>query len=98
MWQRHQKLPSVQVCPKGQGFRNTITRHKAVARPYHRNGEAILDVHHAFGGSPEDARTIMLRHGAALLMTCPNMSESTVHRARHKNGFYSRLAKGERFN
>ena len=76
----------------------TVTHHKAVAGPYHRNGDAILDVHHAFGGSPEDARTIMLRHGATLLMTCPNMSEATVHRARHKNGFYSRLASGERFS
>jgi hypothetical protein len=76
----------------------TVTHHRAIAGPYHRNGDAILDVHHAFGGSPEDARKIMLRHGATLLMTCPNMSESTVHRARHKNGFYSRLAKGEKFD
>ncbi len=76
----------------------TVTHHKAVAGPYHRNGDAILDVHHAFGGTPEDARAIMRRHGATLLMTCPNMSESTVHRYRHKNGFYARLAKGETFD
>jgi hypothetical protein len=75
-----------------------VTHHKAVAGPYHRNGDAILDVHHAFGRSPTEARAIMLRHGATLLMTCPNMSEATVHRARHPNGFYSRLAKGERFD
>jgi hypothetical protein len=76
----------------------TVTHHKAIAGPYHRNGSAILDVHRAFGASPEEARSIMIRHGATLLMTCPNMSESTVHRARHKNGFYSRLAKGEKFD
>jgi len=76
----------------------TVTHHKAVAGPYHRNGAAILDVHHAFGGSPEQARAIMRRHRATLLMTCPNMSEATVHRARHRNGFYSRLAKGARFD
>nr|MBA3897415.1 AcrB/AcrD/AcrF family protein [Sphingomonadaceae bacterium] len=76
----------------------TVTHHKAVAGPYHRNGDAILDVHHAFDGAPENARAIMLRHGATLLMTCPNMSESTVYRARSPNGFYSRLAKGERFD
>jgi hypothetical protein len=76
----------------------TVTHHKAIAGPYHRNGDAILDVHHAFGGTPENARAIMLRHGATLLMTCPNMSESTVHRYRHKTGFYARLAKGERFD
>jgi len=76
----------------------TVTHHKAIAGPYHRNGDAILDVHHAFDGDPARARTIMLKHGATLLMTCPNMNESTVYRARSPNGFYSRLAKGERFN
>ena len=76
----------------------TVTHHKAIAGPYHRNGDAILDVHHAFGGTPEAARAIMLRHGATLLLTCPNMSESTVHRFRHKTGFYARLAKGETFD
>lgn len=75
-----------------------VTHHKAVAGPYHRNGDAILDVHHAFGGTPDDARAIMKRHGATLLMTCPNMSEATVHRARHPDGFYSRLARGEKFD
>jgi hypothetical protein len=76
----------------------TVTHHKAIAGPYHRNGSAILDVHRAFGTTPDEARAIMRRHGATLLLTCPNMSESTVHRARHKNGFYSRLAKGEKFD
>jgi hypothetical protein len=76
----------------------TITHHKAVAGPYHRNGQAILDVHHAFGGTPAEARAIMLRHGATLLMTCPNMSEATVHRTRHLDGFYGRLAKREKFD
>jgi hypothetical protein len=75
-----------------------VTHHKAISGPYHRNGEAILDNYRAFGGTPEEARTIMIRHGATLLMTCPNMSEATVHRARHKNGFYSRLAQGEKFD
>ncbi|CAN5206374.1 hypothetical protein BH09PSE3_BH09PSE3_02200 [soil metagenome] len=74
-----------------------VTPQKAVAGPYHRNGDAILDVHHAFDGAPDAARAIMLKHGATLLMTCPNMSESTNYRARSPNGFYSRLAKGERF-
>jgi hypothetical protein len=75
-----------------------VTHHSGVAGPYHRNGKAILDVHHAFGGSPEDARAIMKRHGATLLLICPNMSEATVHRARHPKGFYARLIKGERFD
>jgi hypothetical protein len=73
----------------------TVTHHKAIAGPYHRNGDAILDVHHAFGRSPEEARAIMKRHGATHLLVCPNMAESTNYRARDKGGFYDRLARRE---
>jgi hypothetical protein len=76
----------------------TVTNHKAIAGPYHRNGDAILDVHRAFDGTPENARATMKRHGATLLMTCPNMSESTVYRSRSPNGFYSQLATGTKFD
>ena len=75
----------------------TVTHHRAVAGPYHRNGTAILDVHHAFGGTPDTAREIIKRHRATLLMTCPNMSESTIYRARTPNGFYAQLASGKHF-
>jgi hypothetical protein len=69
-----------------------MTHHSAIAGPYHRNGDAILDVQHAFSGTPEQARAIMKRHGATLLLLCPNMSESTIYRARNPGGFYDRLA------
>jgi hypothetical protein len=74
-----------------------VTHHKAVAGPYHRNGDAILDVQHAFGGSPEQFRAIAARHGASYLLVCPNMAESTIYRVRNPGGFYDRLARGERF-
>ena len=70
----------------------TVTHHNAVAGPYHRNGDAILDVQHAFGGSPAQFRAIAQRHGATLLLICPNMSESTIYRARNPGGFYDQLA------
>lgn len=75
----------------------TISHHKAVAGPYHRNGDAILDVQHAFGGSPEQFRAIAARHRASLLLVCPNMAESTIYRVRNPGGFYDRLARGEKF-
>ncbi|MBS0478152.1 MAG: AcrB/AcrD/AcrF family protein [Proteobacteria bacterium] len=75
----------------------TISHHKAVAGPYHRNGDAILDVQHAFGRSPDEFRAIAARHGANYLLVCPNMPESTIYRARNPGGFYDRLAKGEKF-
>jgi hypothetical protein len=70
----------------------TVTHHSAVAGPYHRNGSAILDVQHAFGGSAAQFRAIARRHGATLLLICPNMSESTMYRARKPGGFYDQLA------
>lgn len=70
----------------------TITHHKAIAGPYHRNGGAILDVQHAFKGSAANFRAIAKKHGATLLLVCPNLAESTIYRARAPDGFYDRLA------
>lgn len=76
----------------------TITHHNAIAGPYHRNGDAILDVQHAFSGTPENFRTIAKRHGATLLLVCPNMAESTIYRARAPGGFYDQLAHRKTFD
>lgn len=76
----------------------TVTHHNAIAGPYHRNGDAILDVHHAFGRSPAEARAIMKRHGATLLVVCPDMAESTNYRAKRPKGFYAQLARGAKFD
>jgi len=73
----------------------TMTHHKGIAGPYHRNERAILDVHHAFKGDPQAFRGIARRYGAQYLLVCPNMAETTMYRARAKNGFYSQIAKGE---
>jgi len=70
------------------------THHDAIAGPYHRNGDAILDVQHAFQGNEAQARAIMKRHGATLLLICPDMAESTNYRARAPGGFYDRMAHG----
>ena len=73
----------------------TLTHHNAIAGPYHRNGDAILDVHHAFQGSPATFHRIAKAHGATLLLICPNMAETTVYRSRAKNGFYAQIARGQ---
>mgnify|MGYP004515945095 CR=1 FL=1 len=70
------------------------THHDGIAGPYHRNGDAILDVHHAFQRSPDAFRSVARRHGARYLLTCPNMAETTVYRARSPRGFYAQLARG----
>lgn len=72
-----------------------LTHHNAVAGPYHRNGEQILDVQHAFSRTPENFRAIARKYGATMLLVCPNMAESTVYRARNPGGFYDQLAHGK---
>jgi hypothetical protein len=72
-----------------------VTHHNAVAGPYHRNGQAILDVHHAFTGPADGFRPIAARHKAAYLLLCPNMAETTVYRSHNPAGFYAQLAKGQ---
>jgi hypothetical protein len=74
----------------------TITHHSAIAGPYHRNGAAIIDIHHAFrNADPAVAHAVMRRHGATLLLICPGMSESTIYASEAKKGFYMQLNRGK---
>lgn len=73
----------------------TVTPHDAIAGPYHRNGQQIIDVMHAWRGSVENAHAIVARYRVKYVLICPNMSESTIYRAEAPRGFYSRLARGE---
>ena len=74
----------------------TMTKHSAIAGPYHRNGQAILDVQRSFRAtSPEVAHAVMRRRGATMLLLCPGMAESTIYRARAPGGFYMQLMQGK---
>ncbi|QJU56905.1 AcrB/AcrD/AcrF family protein [Sphingomonas sp. AP4-R1] len=72
-----------------------VTHHSAIAGPYHRAANDILDVQHSFRSeNPEVAHEVMKRHGATMLLLCPGMSESTVYAAESKKGFYVQLNRG----
>lgn len=74
----------------------TVTHHSALAGPYHRNGNTILDVQHSFRSEdPKVARDVMTRHGATLLLLCPGLSESTIYSTQNPKGFYQQLVKGQ---
>lgn len=72
----------------------TLTHHDAIAGPYHRNGQSIIDVHLAFSGTAEGFRAIAKKHHATLLLICPNMAETTIYRARSPGGFYAQIVTG----
>ncbi len=73
----------------------TVTHHDAVAGPYHRNDEDIVDVALAFRGTPENARRTIERRGVDYVLICPGLSESTIYASQAKHGFYMRLNRGE---
>lgn len=73
----------------------SVTHHRSIIGPYHRNGPQILDMMHAFRGSPEQARAIIAKYKADYLLICPMMSQSTVFKAEAPNGFYAQLDKGQ---
>ncbi len=74
------------------------THHSAITGPYHRNDDAIVDVHKAFGGTNEAAYATIKRHGATHVLICPMMAESTLHMNRSgvlkPKGFYANLTDG----
>ncbi len=72
----------------------TLTHHSAVGGPYHRNAQAILDIEHAFRGTPDQAHAIIDAHRAAYLLVCPHMSEATIYQAEAPAGFYAKLESG----
>lgn len=72
----------------------TVTHHDAIAGPYHRNAQQILDVMHAWRGTPDNAHAIVRRYRVAYVLICPNMSESTIYRSEAPTGFYSQLVGG----
>src|SRR5690606_13587119 len=75
-----------------------LSKHSAIAGPYHRNERAILDVHHAFTDPATGFRAIAARHKAQYVLICPNLSETTVYLARNRasktEGFYAQLVRG----
>ncbi len=72
----------------------TLTHHRAIAGPYHRNGQAILDVHHAFRGPPETAHAVIAKHRVTMVLICPGMAEATIYQAEAPKGFYMQLLNG----
>ena len=72
----------------------TVTPHRSIIGPYHRNEEQILDMMYAFRGSADHARAILAKYQSDYLLICPMMSQSTVFKAEAPKGFYVQLEQG----
>jgi hypothetical protein len=73
----------------------TVTHHDSIMGPYHRNSQQIVDVMHAFRGSADQARAIIVgKYHSDYLLTCPHSSTTTIFMSEVPNGFYGQLVKG----
>jgi hypothetical protein len=73
----------------------SVTRHDAIAGPYHRNDQAIADVMNAFRGDEAQAHRIIVdEYRSNYLLVCPDMSTATIFSAETPKGFYMQLVKG----
>lgn len=73
----------------------TVTHHKSITGPYHRNSQAIIDTMKAFRGDAGQAHAIIRKYRADYLLTCPMMSQSTIYMAEAPKGFYAQLERGQ---
>ncbi|MEO6247709.1 MAG: AcrB/AcrD/AcrF family protein [Sphingomicrobium sp.] len=73
----------------------TVTHHSSIAGPYHRNGDQIADIMHAFRGTADAAHAIITRYHSTYVLTCPGLSQTTVFMAEAPKGFYGQLERGQ---
>ncbi len=73
----------------------SVTKHDAIAGPYHRNDRAIADVMNAFRGDEAQARRIIASYRSDYLLVCPDMSTATIFQSETPKGFYMQLVKGK---
>lgn len=73
----------------------TVTPHDAIAGPYHRNSQDIIDVMQAFRGTADYAHAIVEKHRVDYVLICPGMSESTIYASEAPAGFYMQLVRGK---
>ena len=73
-----------------------MTHHSAIAGPYHRNYQAIVDSMKAFRGTADQAHAIIAdKYRSDYVMVCPDQSSATIFMAETPKGFYVELAKGQ---
>ena len=72
-----------------------VTHHDAIAGPYHRNGEQIVDVMNFWRGSADQAHRLAAKYHANYVLSCPKSSTTTIFMAEAPQGFYGQLERGQ---
>ena len=74
----------------------TLTHHDAIAGPYHRNYQQIVDVMNAWRGSEAQAHQIIVdKYHSNYVLSCPKSSTTTIFMSEAPKGFYGQLEAGK---
>jgi hypothetical protein len=74
----------------------TLTHHDAIAGPYHRNYQQIVDIMKAWRGSAEPAHAIIVdKYHSDYVLSCPKSSTTTIFMSETPKGFYGQLERGQ---
>lgn len=68
-----------------------MTHHNGIAGPYHRNGEAILDVFHGLRDDTARLRETVDRYDVRYVLLCPGMSGEGYYGANDPESSFARL-------
>jgi hypothetical protein len=71
------------------------TQQRTVATGHHRGAAGMHDVMAAFLGKPDEARAIVARHHATLIVVCPDTAEPANYKSYAPNGFMAQLLRGK---
>lgn len=71
-----------------------LTGHDAIAGPYHRNGEAIIEVMTAFEGNDDSARQTVERRDVDYVLICPGLGEMRLYERAGTDSFAHHLRDG----
>jgi hypothetical protein len=73
----------------------TVTPHRSVTGPYHRNGQQIADVMNAWRGDADQAHRLIAKYHSNYVLSCPNSSTTTIFMSEAPKGFYGQLERGQ---
>jgi hypothetical protein len=73
----------------------TLTPHRAITGPYHRNGQQIADVMNFWRGDAEQAHRFAAKYHANYVLSCPKSSTTTIFESEAPRGFYVQLDRGQ---
>ncbi|MBC2776158.1 AcrB/AcrD/AcrF family protein [Parasphingopyxis marina] len=68
-----------------------MTPHNAIAGPYHRNGEAMLDIFDAFRGDEARLRETVQRYDVGYVLICPDMGGDWLYGEEDEASMFYRM-------